>query len=72
MSKDVINIKDFSKVHELHFRCPQVLQINQKNADTIKYEINNGVGKAWVTAKTILEAKRKLHAVLSVTEWLDG
>lgn len=64
------NIIDF-KIYELHFRCPKVLKINQKNTDNIQYEIKDGVGKAWVPARSIIDAKRKLHSVLSVTEWID-
>jgi hypothetical protein len=72
VEKNVIDFKSLTKIHELHFRCPLVMKINQKNANNIQYEINNGVGKAWVPATSVIDAKRKLHAVLTITEWLDA
>lgn len=69
--ENIIDIISLTTIYELHFRCPKVMKINQKNADNIQYEIADGVGKAWVPARNIVDAKRKLHAVLSITEWID-
>lgn len=71
VKKNVIDFTSLTKIYELHFRCPLVLRINQKNADNVQYEIDNGVGKAWVPAVSLIEAKRKLHSILTITEWID-
>ena len=69
--ENIVDFKSLTQIHELHFRCPKVMKINQKNADNIQYEIKDGVGKAWVPARNVIDAKRKLHAILSVSEWID-
>ena len=30
-----------------------------------------GIGQAWVPAKNMQEAKKKLHKMIQVTEWID-
>jgi hypothetical protein len=71
LAENVINLKSLTRIYELHFRCPKVMKINQKNADNVQYEIVDGVGKAWVPARDIVDAKRKLHAILTISEWID-
>ena len=39
--------------------------------DNITLEIRDGKGKAWVPAVSRLEAKKKLHKIISILEWTD-
>jgi|TARA_B100000242_G_scaffold24354_1_gene14749 hypothetical protein len=67
-------IKD--TVHILKFKVPAVIRMNKESDSDIALEIERlspteGIGQAWVPAKNMQEAKKKLHKMIQVTEWLD-
>jgi hypothetical protein len=50
--------------------------MNKESDSDIALEIERlspteGIGQAWVPAKNMQEAKKKLHKMIQVTEWLD-
>ena len=71
MVSNVIEFKVKEEVHVLTFTCPKVIRMNKMPNDNITLEIMNGVGKAWVAASSRLEAKKKLHKIISILEWTD-
>jgi hypothetical protein len=68
---NVIKFEPKEKMWTLKFICPQVVSVNKTKDDDFAIELNRGAGTAWVPAKTKVEAKRKLHAVIKITEWID-
>lgn len=68
---NVIDFKTKEKIFELEFKCPSVIRFNKTENDNIRVELENGVGKAWVMASNKLEAKKKLHVMMSINEWLN-
>lgn len=69
--ENVIDFKPKKKVFKLEFRCPPVLEIIKKSGDDVVLEISDGKGVAWVPASSKLDAKKKLHTILKVTEWIN-
>jgi hypothetical protein len=68
---NVIDFKTKEKVFELEFKCPAVIKFNKTGQENIRVELADGVGKAWVMASNKLEAKKRLHTMMSITEWLN-
>tara|TARA_B100000902_G_scaffold23677_1_gene28498 strand:+ start:5137 stop:5376 length:240 start_codon:yes stop_codon:yes gene_type:complete len=65
------DIKD--KVLEVKFIAPAVLKMTKTVDNDIALEIKEGIGQAWVPAKNIAEARKKLQKLLNnVTEFIDG
>lgn len=72
MSDNVIPLKVKDKVYKLDFKCPSVIKINKDSESDIVLEISeDGIGSAWVTAPNLLEAKKKLHKIMPITDWLE-
>ena len=71
MVSNVIEFKVKEEVHVLTFTCPEVIRMNKMPNDNITLEIRDGKGKAWVPAVSRLEAKKKLHKIISILEWTD-
>lgn len=72
MDDNVIPLKVKDKVYKLDFKCPSVIKINKDADNDIVIEIaDNGVGSAWVPAPNLLEAKKKLHKIMPITEWVE-
>lgn len=64
------------KVHILKFKCPAVFKMNKGQNNDITLELNRisetqSQGTAWVPAVNVTEAKKKLHKLLQVSEWID-
>ena len=68
---NVIKFEPKENMWTLKFICPQVVSVNKTKDYDFAIELNRGAGTAWVPAKTKVEAKRKLHAVIKITEWID-
>ena len=65
-----------SKVHILKFKCPAIVKMSKEPNNDITLELNrisetHSQGTAWVPAVNENEAKKKLHKLLQVSEWLD-
>lgn len=68
---NVIQFETKEKVWALKFTCPEVVSVNKTKDNNFVIELDKGTGTAWVPAKTKIEAKRKLHSVIKITEWIE-
>ena len=77
MTDNIVKFPDIKdRVHVLNFKVPAVISMHKKADSDIALEIrrlneHEGIGQAWVPAKNITVAKRKLHDMIKVTEWID-
>lgn len=68
---NVVNLTERLREYTLNFRCPNAFSMNTENSRCIvKLEVAQGEGTATVKARSLTEAKRELHKVIAVTEWL--
>ena len=69
---NVIKFPARTKVYSLSFKITEVFHMtkNDTNSD-IGLEIQNGIGTAYVPATTKDEARRRLHTLLPVIEWIE-
>ena len=64
------NVK--AKVHILKFKCPAIVKMSKEPNNDITLELNRiSEGTAWIPAVNVTEAKKKLHKLLQVSEWID-
>jgi|13_taG_2_1085334.scaffolds.fasta_scaffold00034_108 hypothetical protein len=73
---DVVELKFKDKVHVIKFTCPSPLLMRKTGAENIALEINrvdefHGFGTAWIYARNINEAKRKLMSMIEIKEWVE-
>ncbi|MBK94041.1 MAG: hypothetical protein CMP33_07700 [Rickettsiales bacterium] len=77
MTDNIVKFPDIKdKVHILKFKVPAVIRMSREADSDIALEIERlnpteGIGQAWVPAKNMQEAKKKLHKMIQVTEWID-
>ena len=65
-----------TKVHILKFKCPAIVKMSKEPNNDITLELNrisetHSQGTAWIPAVNVTEAKKKLHKLLQVSEWID-
>ena len=69
---NVIPFKKKKEVYVLKFKTTNVIKFSKRDEhNDIMLEMQKNKGTAWVPALTLNEARKRLHTMMNVLEWVE-
>ena len=69
---NVIPFKKKKEVYVLKFKTTNVIKFSKRDEhNDIMLEMQKNKGTAWVPALNLNEARKRLHTMMSVLEWVE-
>ena len=69
---NVVEFKKKKEVYVLKFKTANVIKFTKNEEhDDIMLEVQQNKGTAWVPALNLNEARRRLHSMMTVLEWVE-
>ena len=69
---NVIPFKKKKEVYVLKFKTTNVIKFSKRDAhNDIMLEMQKNKGTAWVPALNLNEARKRLHTMMNVLEWVE-
>ena len=69
---NVVEFKKKKEVYVLKFKTSNVIKFTKNEEhDDIKLEVQQNKGTAWVPALNLNEARKRLHSMMTVLEWVE-
>ena len=69
---NVVEFKKKKEVYVLKFKTANVIKFTKNEEhDDIMLEVQQNKGTAWVPALNLNEARKRLHSMMTVLEWVE-
>ena len=69
---NVVEFKKKKEVYVLKFKTSNVIKFTKNEEhDDIMLEVQQNKGTAWVPALNLNEARKRLHSMMTVLEWVE-
>lgn len=69
---NVVEFKKKKEVYVLKFKTPNVITFTKREEhEDIMLEMQQNKGTAWVPALNLNEARKRLHSMMTVSEWVE-
>tara|TARA_B100000029_G_scaffold230466_1_gene227900 strand:+ start:5285 stop:5512 length:228 start_codon:yes stop_codon:yes gene_type:complete len=69
---NVVEFKKKKEVYVLKFKTANVIKFTKSEEhDDIMLEVQQNKGTAWVPALNLNEARKRLHSMMTVLEWVE-
>ena len=69
---NVVEFKKKKEVYVLKFKTANVIKFTKNEEhDDIMLEVQQNKGTAWVPALNLNEARKRLHSMITVLEWVE-
>ena len=69
---NVVEFKKKKEVYVLKFKTANVIKFTKNEEhDDIMLEVEQNKGTAWVPALNLNEARKRLHSMMTVLEWVE-
>ena len=69
---NVVEFKKKKEVYVLKFKTANVIKFTKNEEhDDIMLEVQQNKGTAWVPALNLNEARKRLHSMMTVLEWIE-